>query len=89
MAKGGVRAKLDKKIIERRLKQSDTLKKRLEAQAKRMARKANATLKQKQSYPDYGWAVSEKEGEPRAVVFTRSNHAKYSNAKHQTLAKLR
>ena len=54
--------------------------------ARRLARKANATIKQRQAYPDYGSAVDKEK--QRAVVYTRSNHAKYSNARHQTLAKL-
>jgi hypothetical protein len=60
----------------------------LKKQAQAIARRANGTLKRKQSYPDYGSAVHTQGKEPTATVFTRSNHAKLSNAKHHTLIKV-
>lgn len=59
-------------------------------QALILARKANATLHRRQQYADYDTHVDSGAGGKKAsaAVFTRSNHAKYSNAKHQTLAKL-
>jgi hypothetical protein len=58
--------------------------------ARRIARHANATLIQKQKYADYNTGFHEAAGtkDPTATVFTQSNHAKYSNAKRNTLIKV-
>lgn len=54
-----------------------------------LAARANATTKQKQPYPDYYSAASGPSSKtPHATVFTRSNHAKNSNALHHTLIRL-
>lgn len=56
-----------------------------------VARRANASLTraQGQTYPDYDVGMYEyRSGMPGAAVFTRSNHAKYSNAKHNTLLRV-
>ncbi|WP_141213985.1 hypothetical protein [Mycobacterium marinum] len=57
--------------------------------ARAIAKRANGTLVQRQSYVDYDVGVTEATGDTpaRVTVYTRSNHAKHSNAKHNTLVK--
>ncbi|ODR20732.1 hypothetical protein BHQ23_14990 [Mycobacterium gordonae] len=81
--------KLDKATLDKLASDSEELRAEMRRQAKNLARKANGTLKRKQKgYPDYGYVSARKGSKPWAKVYTRSNHAKFSNAKHQTLAKL-
>jgi hypothetical protein len=79
--KSDLKAGIDK------LKQGPAVKAELQKQAKAIARRANRTLKQKQPYVDYDTGFHPGKN-PTATVFTRSNHAKYSNAKHNTLIKV-
>lgn len=80
---------LDDKAITQVVADSAKLRALIMKHAAIVARKANATLTQRQSYPDYSVGDYEyRSGMPGAAVFTRSNHAKYSNAKHSTLLKV-
>jgi HSP20 family molecular chaperone IbpA len=79
-----IKIKLSKDAI-KSLKSEEAVKAELRKQADKIARAANATIKQKQKYPDYD--VVETDEVVRVV--TRSNHAKYSNAKKQTLVRVR
>lgn len=84
-----IRVKLDRATVDKLITDSEELRAEIRSQARRLARAANATLKRKQKgYPDYGYVSARKGSKPWAKVYTRSNHAKNSNAKHQTLAKL-
>lgn len=80
------RHEIDHKAIDKLAADSPELRAELLKQAAIMARRANATLTNRQNYPDYGVGEYEySSGVPGFAVFTRSNHAKYSNAKHNTL----
>jgi hypothetical protein len=82
-----IRVEVSKDTL-KKLGKSDAVIAELTKEALLLKNKANATLKQKQEYPDYYFVVAKKHDPPYAKVYTRSNHAKYSNAKHQTLVKI-
>jgi hypothetical protein len=80
----GIKAGVDK------IKRGTAAEALLRRHARRLAAHANLTLVKKQKYPDYstGFHLSSGTKEPTATVFTQSNHAKYSNAKHNTLLRI-
>lgn len=81
------RVQLDQDALQK-LKGSPAVMAEVTKYARTLAKRANASLQSHQSYPDYDVGVTAEGKNPHAAVFTRSNHAKYSNAKHQTLTKL-
>jgi hypothetical protein len=80
----------DLKASVAKLKRGPAARALLTRHARRIAAHANATLVQKQSYADYNTGIHDSADtkDPVATVFTQSNHAKYSNAKHNTLIKV-
>jgi len=60
----------------------------LRSEASKIARRANATLRRNQPYPDYDVGFSRRRGKPRAAVFTRSNHAKRHDREENTLIRV-
>ncbi len=78
----------DDKALTDLVKASPELAAEMRRQGRAVANRANATLERRQPYPDYDVTVEQGENGPLARVWTRSNHAKNSNAIHQTLAKI-
>ncbi len=81
--------KVDEKIIIGAIADSDELRAEITQQVHRIRNKANASLTQRQSYPDYESSLhTHRDGTPGGTVYTRSNHAKYAEAKRNTLVRL-
>lgn len=82
-------SQIDQKAVVDLVAKSGELRAELVKQAAMMAHRANSSLTRRQSYPDYGVGdYTHRSGIPGTTVFTRSNHAKHSNAKHNTLLKV-
>lgn len=80
---------VDEKAILALVASSGELRAEINRQAKRIATAANATLRQRQDYPDYDTGQhTHKDGMPGATVYTRSNHAKYAEAKRNSLVRV-
>lgn len=89
MAGNKTRIEIDAKAL-KKLKSAKVVRDETLRAARNMTRRANASLKRRQAdYPDYSYdSHQDKDGAWYATVYTRSNHAKYSNAKHNTLVRV-